>query len=539
MKLHTSAFKNDIKLLGKELDSKITYVLNNETITLGSEDLNSVTPHYESEILKSVMKQLDIDSNVEIPVGTILTYQFGLKINGEYEYISYGNYIVYSVEKQEDTGSYKIVCYDAMLNTMKKYTVLQNGVFPMTVRDFLSNICIDCNLVFKNNSDEFCNYDKIIEADPYENLNYLYRDIIDELAQVTASNICINEEDDSLEIRYITDTNDTIDEEYLKDINVNFGEKYGPINSIVLSRSAESDNVFLRDEESVAENGICEVKIKDNQIMNFNNRSDYLQGILNVLNGLEYYTNDFTSTGIMYYNLCDKYNISVGESIYSCVMFNDEANITQGLEEIINTPMPKGTKTDYNKADKTDRRINQAYIIVDKQNQEIEALTSSVQTISTTENNNYQELLGKFNEYMPITDFSELENSVRQLQTDTYTKTEIQQIARGIGVDGTVVEAVISEIGTFDDNGLTIEKTNAKTKGNFNEKGMRITDATGSTESELLFAGYDETLDETIVRTKNINVEKYLTIGKYSRIEDFIDDDNNEGTGIFFVGGVY
>lgn len=539
MKICTSRFKNDIKLFGKELDSKITYTLNEEEVELGAEELNSINPHFETEILKSVMKQLDIDSNVEIPVGTILRYQFGLKIDGQYEYITYGNYVVYNVEKQEDTRSYKITCYDKMLNTMKKYTVLQNGVFPMTVRDFISNLCLDCDLVFKNASDTFCNYDKVIENDPYENLDYLYRDLFDELSQVTGSNICINEEDDSLEIRYVNDTNTTIDEEYLKDTNVTFGEKYGPVNSIVLSRAAESDSVYLRDEESVTENGLCEIKIKDNQIMNFNDRSDYLQGLLNTLGGLEYYINDFTSPGIMYYNLLDKYNVSIDGNVYSCIMFNDEANVTQGLEEIINTPMPEGTKTDYNKADKTDRRINQAYIIVDKQNQEIEALTSSVQTISTTENNNYQELLAKFNEYMPVTDFTELENSVRQLQTDTYTKTEIQQIARGIGVDGTVVEAVISEIGTFDDNGLTIEKTNAKTKGNFNEKGMTITDATGSVDSELLFAGYDEVLDETIVRTKNINVEKYLTIGKYSRIEDFIDDDDNEGTGIFFIGGAY
>ena len=88
----------------------------------------------------------------------------------------------------------------------------------------------------------------------------------------------------------------------------------------------------------------------------------------------------------------------------------------------------------------------------------------------------------------------------------------------------------------FDENGLTIEKTNAKTKGNFNEKGMKIMDSTGSGDTELLFAGYDEGLNETIVRTKNIKVTKYLGIGKYSRIEDYKDENGNNGTGIFFMG---
>lgn len=87
---------------------------------------------------------------------------------------------------------------------------------------------------------------------------------------------------------------------------------------------------------------------------------------------------------------------------------------------------------------------------------------------------------------------------------------------------------------TFDNEGLTIEKTNAKTKTTLNESGLNIKDATGSSEQSLLFAGYDETLGETIVKSKNMTVEKYLNIGKYSRIEDY---ESKNGTGVFWIGG--
>ena len=120
----------------------------------------------------------------------------------------------------------------------------------------------------------------------------------------------------------------------------------GPINSVVLSRGAESDNIYLRDESSVTQNGLCEIKIKDNQIMNFNNRSDYLQGILNAVDGIEYYLNDFTSPGILYLECTDYYNIVVGENTYKCLMLNDEINVTQGIEEIIHTDMPEQSETD-------------------------------------------------------------------------------------------------------------------------------------------------------------------------------------------------
>lgn len=383
MKTHTSKFKEDIKTIGKQLDSKITFEIDGVTQILTSEDLNGVTPTFQGAILKSVMKELDVDSNVDIPIGTEINYKFGVKLEGDFEYLDYGNYIVYSSEKQEDTSSYKIVCYDKLLYSMKQNEDL--GItYPLSVRDYINALCTKIGLEFKNKNDEFANFNRVLDKELYVGLDYTYRDILDELAQVTASTICLDK-NDNVEIRYISNTAvDTIDENFLKDINVNFGQKYGPVNSIVLSRSAESDNVYLQNEESIAQNGLCEIKIKDNQIMNWNDRSDYLPDILEKLNGLEYYLNDFSSTGIAYLDLCDRYNIKVFDNIYSCIMFNDEMKVTQGLEEDIHTDMPEETETDYTKANKTDRRINNVSLIVDKQGQRIDALAEKVQDISNT-----------------------------------------------------------------------------------------------------------------------------------------------------------
>ena len=377
MKVHTSDFKNNIKLFGKEIDSKITFTIGEQEIELGKELLNSVTPHYEGDILKSVMKQLDIDTNLIIPIGTEINYQFGVLVNGSYEYIDFGNYIIYSVEKQEDTKSFKIIAYDKMLYAMKDYESL-NIQYPITIKDYLEALCTKIGLDLKDTN--FVNYDKEIVNELYldnegNSLNYTYRDVLDEIAGATASTICING-DDELEVRYITDTEDTIDEEYLKDINVNFGEMYGPVNSVVLSRSAESDNIYRKDDESIEENGLHEIKIVDNQILNGNNRYEFIDGIFEQLNGFSYYANDFTSTGITYYDLCDRYNVVVDNNTYSCIMMNDEILVTQGLEENIHTDIPEDSETDYKKADKTDRKVNQAWLIVNKQESTIEGLVS-------------------------------------------------------------------------------------------------------------------------------------------------------------------
>ena len=437
MKTHTQQFKKNIAKFGRELDSKITFTIGGVTTELGNEQLNSVSPHYEGAILKSVMKQLDIDSNVEIPVGTILTYQFGLKVGTGYEYINYGNYIVKEVEKQEDARSWKITCYDKMLYAMKEYEN-SNITFPITIRNYISAICNKLGITFANASDTFANYNKTLSNEVYldsngRTLNYTFRDVLDELAQVTASTICINE-DDELEIRYINDTQDTIDEEYLKDINVNFGEKFGPVNTIVLSRGGDGDKISLSQPANLPDADKIAIQISDNQIMNDNSRDTYMSDILNKLYGLEYYINDFVSTGICYYDLCDKYNIKVGDNTYKCIMLNDEVNITQGLQENIYTDMQEENEQEYKYIYRTDRGITQANIIANK-------------------------VEGTISEYTRR--LNEDERKINEIETkQTDTERTINIMSTHIDDDGNITEVTTTTGFTFNAEGMTITDSN-------------------------------------------------------------------------------
>ena len=733
MKSHTSEFKEEIKTLGKQQSVRITYKENNVTKTLTDEDINSATPNYEASLLKSVMKALELDSNVSIPKGTEIKFEYGLLVNGAYEYLDYGNYIVAKEpEKQEDTLSYKITCYDKMLYSMKDYEHIEI-TYPCTIKEYLIALCNKIGLEFKDST--FANQDREIQNElfmttnedgTYSSMGYTYRDVLDQIAETTGGCICLTL-DDKVEVRYVnktinyeqseksniiqfkteveepiilerlegksiqdgaspspdypspienvegkniwnkseisektqtvnmnvgelnvkdvpipftfssylisnalTDTNvrvsfadsnnsnigavkygntvtstnkrssitineipegtvkikfgirmqdgghtektqleagtvatpyvpynslefkvtngleetdenyqeqvvtfplgeeklmegsyladdgihhtrgqvvfdgsddedwkiegtnnfysniviqnskssslvlcnyqksthiglgesencfigrskkfnfqsdtinhtvadfktwlsthnliveyelaepetvpytaeqrtiltsiktmkgtnkfefpsdtiisypinyDTIDEEYINDTNVSFGEKYGAINSIVLARAGESDKIYKKDQASIDENGLCELMISENQFMNFNDRSDYLQELSDKLFGVEYYLNDFTSTGIMYYDLLDVYNVKIGDKTYNCLMLNDEQDITQGLEENIYTERPEKSETDYTKADKTDQKINQTNLVVDKQNQKIEGVISQI-----------------------------------------------------------------------------------------------------------------------------------------------------------------
>lgn len=412
MKAHTIDFKNQLTELGRELRGVITY--NNTEL---EEEIYSITPHYNADLLKSVMKQLDIELSVDIPLNTIINCQIGIKVNEQYEMLNYGNYVVYKSEKQEDTGTYKLTCYDKMLYSMKEYEPM-NITYPIKIRDYINAICNKLGLVFSNINDEFANYKKEIQNELYldtdgNSLGYTFRDVLDELAEVTASIICINEDTDELEIRYPNETNDTIDEEFLKDINVKFGEKFGTVNIIVLSRSAGADNIYYPSE--LPENP-CEIKIADNQIMNWNDRADYLPDIYNKLNGMNYYINDFSSIGILYYEVGDLYNVKVGENTYQCLMLNDEINVTTGIEEIIHTDMPEKSETDYSKADKTDRKINQTYLIVDKQNQQIQSVVNQIGDRSKKQTTITQDIDGINSKVENLEDVTENAEGLKEIE---------------------------------------------------------------------------------------------------------------------------
>lgn len=410
MKNVSEKFIKEITSYGRMLDTIITYTINGKEYFLDSDTLFSVTPHFEGNILKSVMKQLDIESSVAIPKDTVINVKFGVQVDLSltvaevhamkvnrlneipvnllssglkgFEYIDLGNYIVSKdAEYNADTMSYSHTCYDKMLSSMKDYEDMKI-TFPIKVKDYIKKLCDYIGLTFASYNDNFANCDKELTADYYTGYDYTFRDVLDELAQVTASTICINSNDE-LKIRYIPKKSAIeLNEDYFKDTNVTFDNLYGPINSIVLSRSGESDNIYLQDEESIENNGLCELKIIDNQIMNYNDRSDYLPAILEKLNGLTYCTNNFDSRGICFLDLCDRYTANVHGKLYDCVLFNDEIKITQGLEETIYTEMPTETKTDYTKADKTDQKINKAYIIMDKVNKKLESVISEVDETS-------------------------------------------------------------------------------------------------------------------------------------------------------------
>ena len=411
MKTITSGFKEQITKLGREIDFQFFLHTNDKLITedskfimtqanahlvveqfddeeideiITAEDIYSVSIINRGEILSTMMKELDFEIAQDLRIGDVIECQFGLKVGEDYEYVNYGKYMVYEKEYNEDTKTYSYVAYDRMMLTMQDVSQeFLTDLEGRTLANSINVICGQVGLSYNASQQELADYpnlNKQINEGTFTNLQMTYRDVLDIICQALGLSMIINPDDKHLLLKSLNNTPvDTFDEQFLKDTNVSFGEKYGPINSVVLSRSEDFDTIYRRDEESISENGLHEYKIKDNLIMLYDDREDYIDEIFEQLNGLEYYPTDFSSTGITYLDWLDFYNVTIGDKTYKCLMLDDEIEINQGLEENIYSEEPIESVTNYKTSSKTDKEVS---FIVDKQNGNIKAKVSKGEVIN-------------------------------------------------------------------------------------------------------------------------------------------------------------
>lgn len=129
-----------------------------------------------------------------------------------------------------------------------------------------------------------------------------------------------------------------------------------------------------------------------------------------------------------------------------------------------------------------------------------------------------------------VTNITTVTNKVNELTTDTAKTISFMKTIQINGVE----KLKTSNNFTFDKNGLTMDEEGAKTKNVLDNSGMNILNR--NTQEEVLFAGYDEELNDSQVRTNNLKVKTYFQSGTHLRIEDYQEEGYNPGTGYFYLG---
>ena len=193
---------NDIIITEDEFNLQTEQVNQDDVTIINASDIFSIDIINQGDLLKSLMKQCNVNLKQELKIGDEFEVVLEVLIDEQHNYwdlVTYDTYIIYSKEYNFDTKSWNYVCYDKMLFAMKKYETL-NIQYPTSISYYLTKLAEKIGLGFANEYQEFTNYNQLLYDDVYRNSNVTYRDILDDISEVVGGNIC--EKAGSLEIRY-------------------------------------------------------------------------------------------------------------------------------------------------------------------------------------------------------------------------------------------------------------------------------------------------------------------------------------------------
>lgn len=392
-------------------------------------------------------------------------------------------------------------------------TLCSTGV-GLTALDLAKYVCTQVGVTFATTS--FTNDTFLITSNQFLSGDSC-RDVMKAIAQLAYSWVYIDW-DDKCYIPIIEKDTETISEYDTLDSDEYFTltlqkTNYGPVNKVSVGLSTvDGERIEVTDETSIAEHGETEIDIFDNPITYTTSLRNTAIETANILFGVGFAPVNLETIGHPWFKgyklICVQ--DTDGNNKYTLPL-NNEIKYTGHIRSVVSSIVDTKTQSTkgYNK--KLYKDLQNVYIELDKESATITEVVSKTKALEDG--------------------LSSLETLVKSTTTDTYTKTEINEIISGTAADGTVVSSVKTTAGTLDKNGLTIEQSDADTKTNINANGMIIYDATGGVDDSLL------TVNKDGVIGKNIKVSTYLTIGKHSRIEDYTSPDYVDGTGVFWIGG--
>lgn len=387
---------------------------------------------FEGQLFKTIMQQVEITvKNASEIKGKKLDFQYGILINNEFEYLDMGEYYIKDVEDDKNKEELVVTGYDKMLNFMIpfKQSDLQL-TYPCEMKRLVKRIGEVCGVDLY--SMNFFNSDLVVEEDFFTIQELTYRDVLEKVAQTTLTTIFIKE--NKLYLCKIGESVQTLDTSFLSNLVV--GEKFGPANVLVLGRGSVEDNIESVDQQSINANGRCEIRFDENEFVD-SKREQVIDGMLQQINGLEYYAIEASNLGILWLDPCDVIIVKDREeSEYKTIYLKASVTINTGIKGEMEADIPKETTTEYKVTTKEEKKIlkterlakkNEGLIkdIVEENSETSQKITQVEQTVDEiTQSVSAVEEKVENAQTTANTAKSTADNTKNNLATNYYTKTE-------------------------------------------------------------------------------------------------------------------
>ena len=481
---------------------------------------------------KMNMKVRDVSRQFSVTTANQINLIWDVLVNGKNTSLfAYPRFKVSEVHRDENTNALSITAYDALYEATKHNVSELTLADSYTIKEFIASCATLLGLkgysIRGVGENETC-FDTSYAAGANFEGTETIRDALDAVAEVTQTVYFITSEN-KICFRRLSldgDASFTIDKEKYFTLSSKTNKRLGTI----VSATELGDNLSV----STTESGSTQF-IRDNPFWdNREDRATLLDNALAAVGGLT--LNQFEC------NWHGNYLLEIGDKIALVTKDGSQA-ISYVLDDTIEYNGGISEKTKWSYEDNENENdinsapsnlgdsIKQTYAKVDKVNKEIEivasqadentdaisALRINVNSINATVQNQQQQINESVDSLNSDIDSLTTEIASARLESQQAVlefKQEIEQ-------DG--VDKVTTSTGfTFNEEGMTVEKSGREMKTTITEDGMTV-----YRSGESVLQANNEG-----VKAKNLHANTYLIIGNNSRFEDYKYDR----TGCFWIG---
>ncbi len=340
---------NDFKLKSKKVRQQ------DVKVTVGEErhKIKQLVYSFDGALFKTIMKQVEITGDTANQLkDKDINFKYGLYINNAFQYVDLGNFYIKDMEDDKKKEEITVTGYDRMIRFMKtfKQSELQLA-YPSTIITLVKKMCKICEVELY--STNFFNSDLVVKEDFFTAQELTYRDVLEKIAQTTLTTVFIKEN----KLYFCKPSNvvsQQLDKSYISNLVVK--EKFGPLNALVLGRGSVEDNVESIDEESITQNGRCEIRFDENEFVQ-EQRETVIDNMFEQIKGLEYYSYEASDLGIMWLEPGDC--IELGDrdgNFYKTYYLKANITLTTGISSDSEAEMPDEADTKYKVTSKAEKK---------------------------------------------------------------------------------------------------------------------------------------------------------------------------------------
>lgn len=306
------------------------------------------------------------DKNVKVGLGVITGYDPILE-EDIVEYIDYGTFKVVEQEENKDTQQSTIKMYDKMYESLRLYE-LYDVEYPMTMLQYVQAICNALGWTLGTTT--FLNDDLVVGADLFAFQGFTFRDVLEQIAEITGTIIYFNTEDELVLVSMGTSVVETLTQSELRKLNTE--TQWGAVNSIALARTPveqdfvwrggyvsppilleDGDGLLMEDGEELLLEILVEIdnlfQIRfENNIFVDGDREGYIDSIATPFTGFTLIPFEANTIFLGYLEIGDKIAVEDRNAVtYNTYITNIEIRVGEGVKEVISGTIPVKSKSNF------------------------------------------------------------------------------------------------------------------------------------------------------------------------------------------------